>query len=247
MIDEKTIPEIKKDYQKGYTYKQIAEKYKITYNQVTYLIKKEKWKRKSNLSITHKGNSNAKGNKGGTGAKKGNKNAVTTHEYETILYGALNDEEQKLYNQLKLEDKRKCIEQEYKVLTIREFRIMKKIKEIQEKNKETNIEEIVNRRYDSFSAKTTQTETRKVSTITQLQKLEDSLTRVQDAKRKCLDTLHKMETDDRKLELDIIRLELETSKNSSGDEKTEKDDSFIKALEDNTESVWSDYESEETN
>ena len=58
MIDKKKIPKIEKDYKEGFTYNQLAKKYKITYNQVTYLVKKENWKRESNLSITHIGNTN---------------------------------------------------------------------------------------------------------------------------------------------------------------------------------------------
>lgn len=78
MIDEKKTAKIEKDYKDGYTYKKLAKKYKLTYNQVTYLVKKHEWKRESNLSITHIGNKNAVGNSGGPGAAEGNKNAVTT-------------------------------------------------------------------------------------------------------------------------------------------------------------------------
>lgn len=62
----------------GKTYKQIAEKHDVTYNEVLYLVKKKKWKRESNLSKVKKGNQNAKGNKGGPGAGERNQNALTT-------------------------------------------------------------------------------------------------------------------------------------------------------------------------
>lgn len=78
MIDEDKISQMEKDYKDGYTYNDLAEKYKITYNQVAYLIKKKKWKRTSNLKLTHIKNTNAIGNSGGPGASEGNKNAVTT-------------------------------------------------------------------------------------------------------------------------------------------------------------------------
>ena len=70
MINKNNLPKIEKDYKDGYTYNKLAEKYKLTYNQVTYLIKKNKWKRESNLSLVHIGNTNAVGNRGGTAAKK---------------------------------------------------------------------------------------------------------------------------------------------------------------------------------
>ena len=43
MIDNRKIPKIEKDYKEGYTYKQLAKKYKISYNQVTYLVKKQEF------------------------------------------------------------------------------------------------------------------------------------------------------------------------------------------------------------
>lgn len=236
MIDKKKIPKIKKDYKNGYTYKQIAEKYEITYNEVTYLIKKQKWKRESNLSKTHLGNKNAIGNKGGPGAGEGNKNAVTTGEYETIIYDVLLDDEKLLYNKYEIEDKIASLKEELKILAVREYRIMKKIKVISEKNKDMTIENITKNNSNDMP-----TSIHATNTINILQKLEDSLTRIQEQKRKCIDSLHKIETDDRKFELELIRLEKEASKYDNPEDDF-KDDSFIKALEDSVESVWDDYD-----
>lgn len=242
MIDKNNIPKIEKDYKDGYTYNKLAEKYKLTYNQVTYLIKKNKWKRESNLSLVHIGNKNAVGNSGGPGAETGNKRAVTTGEYETILVNVLSEEEKNIYENLKIDNKKQCIEEEYKMLTIREYRILKRIKNIQDKQKDMNIERIVKRQYNSDTSNETETVTEAINIVNPLQKLEDSLTRVQEAKRKCLDSLHKMETDDRKLELDLIRLEIEAAReDNSNNVEDMKDDSFIKALNDATEGVWDDY------
>lgn len=240
-MDEQSI---KKDYMSGLKYKEIQEKYNITNSQLIYLIQKNKWKRKSNRSKVLKNNKRAKGNKGGPGAEKGNKRALTTGEYETILYDIMTDSEKILYDSLELQNKRECIEQEYKMLTIREYRILKRIKTIQDKEKDMNIERIVKRQYSSDTSEETETVTEAINVITPLQKLEDSLTKVQEAKRKCIDSLHKMETDDRKLELDLIRLEREVSKEGASDSENIKDDSFIKALDDSVESTWDDYEEE---
>lgn len=234
------ISEIKKDYMNGKTYKQIAKQYKVKYNEVAYLVKKQKWKRESNLSITHIGNQNAVGNSGGH-APEGNTNAVTTGEYERLM---LTDEEQQLYDSLIIENKRTCIEKEYKMLYVRQFRISKRITAIQNKEKDMNIERIVKRQYNSNNSNETETVTEAINVITPLQKLEDALTRIQDLKRKCLDTLHRMETDDRKLELDIIRLEMEAAREDSTNTEDLKDDSFIKALNETTESAWNDYDND---
>lgn len=246
MINKNNLPKIEKDYKDGYTYNKLAEKYKLTYNQVTYLIKKNKWKRESNLSLVHIGNKNAVGNSGGPGAETGNKRAVTTGEYETILVNVLSEEEKNIYENLKIDNKKQCIEEEYKMLTIREYRILKRIKNIQDKQKDMNIERIVKRQYNSDTSNETETVTEAINIVNPLQKLEDSLTRVQEAKRKCLDSLHKIENDDRRMELEIIRLEMEASKEDLSNNDNVKDDSFIKALQDSAESAWDDYEEETT-
>lgn len=236
---------IKKDYIKGLTYKQIQEKHSIEPNKLKWLIQSNSWKRPSNRKKAQKGNRNAVGNKGGHGAEEGNKNALITGEYETIFFDLLSKEEQTIYKNIVINDKRKCIEDEYKKLVIREYRILKRIKTLQDKEKDMSIERIVKRQYITGNSNTTETVTEAINIITPLQKLEDALTRVQDAKRKCLDTLHKMETDDRKLELDIIRLEIDAAREDSTTTEDLKDDSFIKALNETTESVWNDYDEDE--
>lgn len=54
----------------GATYKELKKKYKVSHNELEYLIKKEKWKRESNKSKTHKGNKNAVGNKRWSSTKR---------------------------------------------------------------------------------------------------------------------------------------------------------------------------------
>ena len=235
------VEKIKEDYMSGLKYSEIEEKHNITNNRLIYLIQKNKWKRKSNRSKLLKNNNRAKGNKGGPGAEKGNKRAVTTGEYETIFFDILSEDEKQLYESLVINNKKQCIEAEYKKLTIREYRILKRIKNIQDKNKDMNIERIVKRQYNSTLSNETETVTEAINVITPLQRLEDSLTKVQDAKRKCIDSLHKMETDDRRLELDIIRLEIEAARDDATNTEDIKDDSFIKALNGATEEVWNDY------
>lgn len=249
MIDENNLPrtEIEKDYKDGYTYNKLAEKYKLTYNQITYLIKKNKWKRKSNLSLIQKGNKNAVGNRGGPGAERNNKRALKTGEYETILYNIMSENEQILYDNIEIKNKKNCLIEEYKMLSIREYRILRRIKNIQDKGKDMNIERIVKRQYNSNLSDETETVTEVTNIINPLQKLEDSLTRIQEAKRRCLDSIHKVEIDDRRFELDLIRLEMEASReDTSNDSENIKDDSFIKALTEATEGVWNDYSEEES-
>jgi len=54
---------------------------------------------------------------------KGNKNAVKTGEYETIVYETLSDEEKELYERVAT-DPAKQVNGRYKILEIRTFRLM---------------------------------------------------------------------------------------------------------------------------
>ena len=244
--DSNKISRIKKDYMAGKTYKQIAEKHGVTYNEVLYLVKKKQWKRESNLSKVKKGNQNAKGNKGGPGAEKRNTRALKTGEYETIYDDLLTDEEKALLKQIELDDKKYQIISEIKILSIRERRILKKIQDLQN-GKEMSIVRMSKNSSNNVSYRDngTLTTTEAESTLNIVQRLEEALTRVQEAKRRYIDSYHKIETDDRKLELDLIRLEMEAARDDSSNTEDMKDDSFIKALNDSTEGAWNDYTEEE--
>lgn len=243
--DSNKISKIKKDYMSGKTYKQIAEKHGVTYNEVLYLVKKKQWKRDSNLSKVKKGNQNAKGNKGGPGAEKGNTRALKTGEYETIYDDLLTDEEKAIMKQQELYDKKYQIMSEIKILSIRERRILEKIKKMQD-GKEMSIVRMSKSSSNNVTYREngTLTTTEAESTINIIQRLEEALTRVQEAKRRYIDSYHKIETDDRKLELDLIRLEMEAAKDDSSNNEDMKDDSFIQALNDSTEGAWNDYTEE---
>lgn len=234
--DNNKISKIKKDYMSGKTYKQIAEKHGVTYNEVLYLVKKKQWKRDSNLSKVKKGNQNAKGNKGGPGAEKGNTRALKTGEYETIYDDLLTDEEKEIMDRIDIEDKKKQTWSEIKFLSIRARRISHKIEELKS-GKEMTIIKMSKNSLNNGTSTNTEAE----STINIIQRFSEALTRVQEAKRRYLDSYHRMETDDRRFELDLIRLEMEAAREDSTNTEDLKDDSFIKALNDTTEGVWDDY------
>lgn len=234
-MDEKNI---KNDYMRGLKYKDIEGKYNITHSQLIYLIQKGKWKRKSNRSEVQKGNQNAKGNKGGNGPGQGNKNAVITGEYETIYTNLLTEDEQGIINNFSMDSMEENILSELKILTIREVRILAKIKKYSD-GKDLSI-----MRMTKTTSNITSTTTEAENNINIVHKLEEALTRVQDAKRKYIDSYHKIANDNRKLELELIRLEMEASKEDSSNNEDMKDDSFIQALNDSTEGAWNDYTEE---
>ena len=243
--DSNKISKIKKDYKAGKTYKQIAEKHNVTYNEVIYLVRKNKWIRQSNLSKVKKGNQNAKGNKGGPGAEKGNTRALKTGEYETIYDDLLTEEEKTIMIQQELYDKKYQIMSEIKLLSVRERRILKKIEDLQN-GKEMSIVRMSKSSSNNVSYRNngTLTTTEAESTTNITQRLDEALTRVQEAKRRYIDSYHKIENDDRKLELDLIRLEMEAARDDSSNTEDMKDDSFIQALNTSTEGAWNDYTEE---
>lgn len=185
VIDEKNIDKLKKDYKKGFTYKVLIEKYKITHNELISIIRKNKWKRKSNKHITHKGNKNAVGNKGGA-APKGNKNAVTTGAYENLLNTVFSADEKAMYENTTIDEKQ-IIDKEVNLLNIREFRMLKRIENLKNKASEMTVVKITKKVGDREGT-TTEVE----NVIAQIQRIEVALTQVQEAKRRYLETLKKI-------------------------------------------------------
>lgn len=176
---------IKKDYLAGAKHKEICEKYSITLNQLKYLIRKNNWKRKSNRSKAQKGNQNAVGNSGGH-APEGNQNAVTTGEYANIFNTVLDDDEQNILKN-ELEGTKETLLQEIKILTIREKRMLARIKELKEKNRDMTIMKI-HKDKDGTS-------TEVAHTLHLINKVEEGLTRVQETKRRDLELLYRMNND----------------------------------------------------
>ena len=82
-------------------------------------------KRKRNVA-KRKGGQPGNKNALGAGAPEKNKNAVTTGEFETLLFDCLDPEEQRLV-QVVPEDKQKLLMQEIQLLTVRERRMLKRI------------------------------------------------------------------------------------------------------------------------
>lgn len=199
----KVLKKIENDYNAGLKYKEIENRYKISHNQLLYLIRKNEWKRKSNRSEVQKGNRNAKGNKGGHAPLK-NKNAVTTGEYESIYKDVLDDEEIELFNGYSVKNKVKELENELKLLIIRERRMLKRIADLNSTGKDLTINSITRNKsstteYGGNISESSSTYAE--STIEKVQRIEEALTRIQEAKRRCIDSLHKIEIENKKHDL----------------------------------------------
>lgn len=171
------------------------------------------------------------GNKNATGPP-GNKHAVSTGEFESIFFDTLEDDEINLIKSIEIE-KRKLLEQEIQLLTVRERRMLKRIELF--KKKEMTLVSTKSGVEKGMDTELSEYET----TLDQIQKIEDALTRVQDKKQKAIDSLHKFEMDEHKLELTVMKLELDIMKQGGQDEEVE-DDGFMEALETQVGDAWDD-------
>nr|DAP18676.1 MAG TPA: Small Terminase [Caudoviricetes sp.] len=168
-------------------YKDIIAKYNITQSELRSIVYKNKLNRtKSKAQI---GNKNSVGNNGG--APEENKNAVTTGEYENIYKDVLDPEELELYENYEVDDAEQLLIEEYKILTIREKRMLKRISDLKQRGKDMTINYIRNKK-----GKENETITDAEPTLNLIQRIEDGLTRVQEAKRKCIDSLTRLNNKD---------------------------------------------------
>lgn len=158
-----------------------------------------------------KGNKNAVGNKGGP--PSGSKNALKTGEYETIWFDCLTEEEQALCSAIDM-DTLAQVEEDIRLITIRERRMLERIKKITdgltEKQRKV-LQELVKEKVavpithevtgetrvvsidqqKMVTTEITETEFRKIDDIL---KLEEALTRVQEKKTRLLTLKHTIES-----------------------------------------------------
>lgn len=190
---------IKNDYLQGMRYKDIFKKYNITLPDLKKIIRKYNLTRDKSQVL--KGNKNAKNNKGGQ-PPIGNKNAVTTGEYESIFQNVLTDEEKSIFKKIKVENTDSLLLneyiEEYKLLTIRELRMMRRIMTLEQSERDMTIGSIKKKNNSQGNIETT---TEEEATLDKIQRIEDGLTRVTEAKRKSRENMIKLGFSKRELEL----------------------------------------------
>lgn len=190
------------------TYKDIFKIHNITLSDLKKIIYKYNLTR--NKSELFKGNQNAKNNKGGTGATD-NKNAVVTGEYERIYLETLTEEEKKIYSTYTINqsDIDNLLMQEYiteyKDSMIRKIRMMKRIQELEAKDRDMTIGSIKKKN----TGGNTETITEAEPTINTIQRIEDSLTRVNESMRKSRENMIKLGFTKKSLELKEKQIENE--------------------------------------
>ena len=280
------------DYMEGMKYKDIAAKYDVSINTVKSWKQRHGWVRNKGAPINKKGahkkagapsgNANAKGNKGGAplgsknarGNKGGsapprNKNAVTTGEYETIMWDYLDEDEQMMFHSIET-DTIYQIDVTIRELAIRELRMMKRIKRIQdgltEKQRRVlqqmrKVKEVI--RVDHPSGvhsipitnerlKVVEVEETEMRQIDDILSIEDALTRITDKRLKAIKQKHEMAVvfehkrfiEEAKLGLDTKLFEWKKQQENPDSDEYE-DDGFLDALEGKIDEVWADEENED--
>lgn len=193
-------------------------------------------------------NQNAIGNNGG--APENNKNAVTTGEFETLLFDCLDPEEQRLAQAVP-EDKQKLLMQEIQLLTVRERRMLKRINLLRmslddsggSSGDETGLTVVSHKSGLEKDKETDLLEYR--GKLGQIQNIEDALTRVQARKQVAIDSLHRYGVDDARLEIELMRLDLQALK-LGGQEAEIEDDGFLEALNAEAGDLWSDADADDS-
>ncbi|MEK3684916.1 phage terminase small subunit [Paenibacillus sp. FSL R10-2736] len=203
------------------------------------------------------GNQNAKGNSGGAGGPPGNKKAVTTGEYETIWLDTLTETEQLLIDQVDTDPIIQANESLY-LLTIRERRMMQRIKALMDGLTETErnvfyelkaikevatihdektgiTKKIPHSRNEMMESKIEEKGFRKLDDIV---KLEEALTRIQDKKIRAIELKNRLTDDEKRIRIETMEYELQMLRGGGGKEDFE-DDGFIDALKGMASGVWS--------
>lgn len=171
-------------------------------------------------------------NSAGHGAPDQNKNAVTTGEFETLLFDCLEPEEKQLAAAVP-NDKEQLLFQEIQLLTVRERRMLKRIENLRQEDFTT-----VSRKSGIEKGKMTDL-SEKHATLGQIQNIEDALTRVQARKQAAIDSLHRFGVDDARLEIELMKLDMAALK-LGGQETEVEEDGFLEALNTEAGDLWGD-------
>lgn len=188
--------------------KDIAANLEISESQVRKWKSQDKWEDQKPKRVAApgkklgapKGNTNAKGNKGG-GAPKGNKNAVTHGMFEKIFFDTLSEEELTLISSIE-SNKIALLEKELALLTVREYRIMKRIEETRTKAFLPNTISTKKVKDGAGEPLGDEVVTHSISNLEALNKLEEALTKIQDKKIRTVEAISRIEIATARLQMD---------------------------------------------
>ena len=121
--------------------------------------------------------------------------------FSQIYTNVLTEEEKELFKNYKISDIDNLLMEEYmaeyKLLTIREVRMLRRIRKLEKADKDMTIGHIRKKNSDGAIETVTEAE----ATVDKIQRIEDGLTRVTEAKRKSRENMIKLGFSKRELEL----------------------------------------------
>lgn len=180
------IQAIKEKYDNNVPLEKIAKKHHITLNKLNSIIKTQDWHRKRRGGTKgNKGGRGVKGNKGNKNAHPplNNQNAVTTGYYSKFR-DLFSEEEKSILDADNIPTELEQIQHEIDTCDMLEYRYLKKIKELKDKQKELTIV--------SMNKYGTQVSTEARRTDELIDKYNKSLIMVQDERRKAIDLKFKI-------------------------------------------------------
>lgn len=234
----------KKMYEDGKPYKEISSFLDVPLNTLKSWKKRNKWQRGGAPKEVHpssrgapQGNKNAKGNKGGA-APQNNKNAVKTGEFEKIYFDLLSDDEKSIYSaDFSLSER---LEQDIQELTMRKYRMLKRIKNAEDgldlieseklyelRGRKQYVDSVKGGKRISIEVpQITMTEMKEKSIrkIEDILRIEDALTRISNQLARSIKQLEEITLNEKRLQVfdaQIKKLKAETNEiggASSGDE-----------------------------
>lgn len=256
--------------------KEIASELNVSDSQIRKWKSVDKWSAELKGNVTNAkgnvtnqggapfGNQNAKGNKGNSRASppKRNKNALKTGEHETIFADMLSDDEKDIYSSMN-DDPFFVLDEEIRMLKVRQYRMLKRIKQAEDGLNEEEIERLqqlrkvkepkaVNNRVVEIKRevlKDVEITRKKYRKIDDVLAIEDALTRISNQLTKAIKQLEEItmnqnrrtlfDRQTEKLTAEIKRLQIQ-----NGDMSPEEtgDDGFMNAIKETaTDSeVWDD-------
>lgn len=233
--------------------KELANELNVSDSQIRKWKSIDKWadELKGNVTnsksnVTNKGgappgNKNAIGNKGNKTASppKRNKNAVKTGEYETIFADLLSDEEKDIYSTMN-DDPFFILEEEIRILKIRQYRMLKRIKDAEAGLNDEEVERLQQLRKVKEPSvidgkmvtvkrevlKDVQVTRKTFRKLDDILAIEDALTRVSNQLIRAIKQQKELLSTDKKsllIEAQIEKIKLETDKLSGGSSNDEAD------------------------
>ena len=233
--------------------KEIASELNVSDSQIRKWKSIDKWSAELKGNVTNAkgnvtnrggapfGNQNAVGNKGNSRASPplGNKNAIKTGEYETIFADMLSDEEKDIYSTMN-DDPFFILDEEIRILKIRQYRMLKRIKDAEAGLNDEEVERLQQLRKVKEPSvidgkmvtvkrevlKDVQVTRKTFRKLDDILAIEDALTRVSNQLIKAIKQQKELLSTDKKsllMEAQIEKIKLETDKLSGGSSNDEAD------------------------